>query len=82
MISSVLFESSTMSAAFNSAAPMQKGATSQLMKGTGDTISKGRVMRDGSCLDDKHACSAQRREGEPDYRWKDIGFRLVAVPRS
>jgi formylglycine-generating enzyme required for sulfatase activity len=45
--------------------------------------SNKRVERGGSWrLDAKHLRSAQRNEAPPDYRWKDIGFRLVAVSRS
>ena len=46
-------------------------------------ISNERMERGGSWrLDDKRLRSAQRSEATPDYRWKDIGFRLVAMPRS
>ncbi|HSS21668.1 MAG TPA: formylglycine-generating enzyme family protein [Pyrinomonadaceae bacterium] len=45
-------------------------------------VSTNRMQRGGSWrLDDKHLRSAQRSEAAPDYRWKDIGFRLVAVSR-
>ena len=47
------------------------------------TVSDDRMERGGSWrLDDKHLRSAQRSEAAPDYRWKDIGFRLVAVLRQ
>jgi formylglycine-generating enzyme required for sulfatase activity len=47
------------------------------------TASDERMERGGSWrLDDKHLRSAQRSEATPDYRWKDLGFRLVAVSRS
>jgi formylglycine-generating enzyme required for sulfatase activity len=46
-------------------------------------ISNDRMERGGSWrLDDKHLRSPQRSEVPPDYRWKDVGFRLVAVSRS
>jgi formylglycine-generating enzyme required for sulfatase activity len=46
-------------------------------------ISDGRMQRGGSWrLDDKHARSAQRSAVPADYRWKDVGFRVVATPRS
>lgn len=46
-------------------------------------ILNDRMERGGSWrLDDKHLRSAQRSEAAPDYRWKDIGFRLAAMSRS
>jgi formylglycine-generating enzyme required for sulfatase activity len=46
-------------------------------------VSTDRDLRGGSWrLDDKHLRSAQRGEAAPDYRWKDVGFRVVAVSRS
>jgi formylglycine-generating enzyme required for sulfatase activity len=49
----------------------------------GKGVSGDRMERGGSwLLDDKHLRSAQRSEAPSDYRWKDVGFRLVAVPRS
>lgn len=45
-------------------------------------VSDNRMERGGSWrLDDKHLRSAQRSDAASDYRWKDIGFRLVAVSR-
>jgi formylglycine-generating enzyme required for sulfatase activity len=45
-------------------------------------VSNDRMERGGSWrLDDKHLRSAQRSAAPSDYRWKDIGFRLVALPR-
>jgi formylglycine-generating enzyme required for sulfatase activity len=46
-------------------------------------VSDDRMQRGGSWrLDDKHLRSAQRSTAPPDYRWKDLGLRLVAVSRS
>jgi formylglycine-generating enzyme required for sulfatase activity len=49
----------------------------------GKGVSDNRMERGGSWrLDDKHLRSAQRSDAAADYRWKDLGFRLVAVSRS
>jgi formylglycine-generating enzyme required for sulfatase activity len=46
-------------------------------------ISDDRMERGGSwTFDAKRLRSAQRSEAPHDYRWKDVGFRLVAVSRS
>jgi formylglycine-generating enzyme required for sulfatase activity len=46
-------------------------------------VSDDRMERGGSwTFDAKRVRSAQRAEATHDYRWKDVGFRLVAVPRS
>jgi formylglycine-generating enzyme required for sulfatase activity len=46
-------------------------------------VSDDRMQRGGSwTFDAKRLRSAQRSEAPHDYRWKDIGFRLVAVSRS
>jgi formylglycine-generating enzyme required for sulfatase activity len=46
-------------------------------------ISDDRMERGGSwTFDAKRVRSAQRSEATHDYRWKDVGFRLVAVSRS
>lgn len=46
-------------------------------------VSDNRMERGGSWrLDDKHLRSAQRSAAAPDYHWKDLGFRLVAIPKS
>jgi formylglycine-generating enzyme required for sulfatase activity len=46
-------------------------------------ISDDRMERGGSwTFDAKRVRSAQRGEATHDYRWKDVGFRLVAVSRS
>jgi formylglycine-generating enzyme required for sulfatase activity len=49
----------------------------------GKAVSTEHMQRGGSWrLDDKHLRSAQRSGIPADYRWKDVGFRLVAVSRS
>ena len=46
-------------------------------------ISDDRMERGGSwTFDAKRLRSAQRNEAPANYRWKDVGFRLVASPRS
>lgn len=46
------------------------------------TVSDDRMERGGSwTFDAKRLRSAQRNEAPHDYRWKDVGFRLVAVSR-
>ena len=46
-------------------------------------VSTNRMERGGSWrLDDKHLRSAQRSDAAPDYRFKDLGFRLAATSRS
>ncbi|HEV7743483.1 MAG TPA: formylglycine-generating enzyme family protein [Pyrinomonadaceae bacterium] len=45
-------------------------------------VSDDRMERGGSwTFDAKRVRSAQRGEATHDYRWKDVGFRLVAVAR-
>jgi formylglycine-generating enzyme required for sulfatase activity len=45
-------------------------------------VSTDRMERGGSWrLDDKHVRSAQRSATTPDYRWKDLGFRVAASSR-
>ena len=46
-------------------------------------VSDDRMERGGSwTFDAKRVRSAHRGEAPHDYRWKDVGFRLVAVSRS
>jgi formylglycine-generating enzyme required for sulfatase activity len=49
----------------------------------GKDVSDDRMFRGASwTFDAKHQRSAHRDEATHDYRWKDVGFRLVAVARS